>query len=206
MSFITNNKMYFNTIDQFSLARFKTSIMLDFISKMDEIIQEKYNELKNIYPEMTNWFGEKYKNSMIVANKFIMDNNIKVIDNNIEELRYINDRPILLYIEKNTLNLAAMCLMKISKEEEKICFIYVKPQYRKLGICTDILKKTHDILPYNVDPIMTVAEENIKEFPCFPHILAKSGYVFTKIEKNKNNSLSTMFQFKNSLYKVFKSI
>lgn len=214
MPFIAKNGKQFDILDQFSLSQFDRKRLDHFMKKLDSIITGLYKKLKTSYPEMKDWYGENYKKKLYIANANISgrsnNGNVfikhrltgkKMIAN---VFNFLNTRPFMIYVDSsnNELNIASVCLMKNTPNEEKICLLYVDENYRNIGIASDMLRRTHDVLPYSdaVSPFITISEITLRDSPHFAHVLSNAGYMFNKIDNPKNSKDDELyFKFSNDM-------
>ena len=94
----------------------------------------------NYYPCYTDWLNNKFfaglkSSQMQRGYVFALDNNM----------------------------LSGMALLKKDTEEKKICCLFVKPEYRKQGIATNLIKQSIILLQTN-KPLITISEQNLSMF------------------------------------------
>ena len=109
--------------------------------KSQQLLEKLYNVTKELeidYPNHYNWFHEKF---------------CKELDGKAREIIFClnNNVPIGVVFLKN------------SKEEKKICTIYVEKTYRNIGIGTQLLLKSFAFLN-TTKPLITMPEYKVKEF------------------------------------------
>lgn len=109
--------------------------------KSQQLLEKLYNVTKKLeidYPNHYYWFHEKF---------------CKELDGKVREIVFCleNDVPI------------GVALLKNSKEEKKICTIYVEKTYRNIGIGTQLLLKSFAFLN-TTKPLITMPEYKVKEF------------------------------------------
>lgn len=213
-SFIAKNGKRFDVVDQFSLSQFDESRMMYFVNELDGIIDNLYKRLKTSYPEMKDWYGEKYRERLININSRIREFNGQ-IDVNVYKggLRYLNERPILIYIDSESANapcgeIVGICLMKDTPIEEKLCTLWVDPAYRNIGIGSDMIKRSHGILPYkdNALPFITISGTSMQECPYIAHFLTEYGYIFSGIEASEDKPLEYYYRFDRTPSEILSNI
>lgn len=106
-----------------------------------QLLEKLYNltkELEKDYPNHYTWFHQKF---------------CKELDGQIREIIFClnDDIPVGVVFLKNT------------KEEKKICTIYVEENYRNIGIGTKLLLKSFVFLN-TTKPLITMPEYKVKEF------------------------------------------
>ncbi len=107
------------------------------------------------YPDYTNWLNNKFfyelkSGQMQRGYVFALDNKV----------------------------LSGMALLKKDTSEKKICCLFVKPEYRKQGIATNLIKQSIILLQTN-KPLVTISEPNLAMFlPLFKNF----GFRITEIK------------------------
>lgn len=86
-----------------------------------------------------------------------------------------------------------LALLKDSKEEKKICCLFVKEDYRNLGIATKLIEKSFDVLKTD-KPLLTVADKN---FEGFKKLLKENGFTFSYKKKGVYKKNDTELYFNN---------
>jgi len=167
--------------------------MFDFyINQLDAIVQEITLSNHNEYPDMKQWYDSNYSRTLENLNSELYEPNLS---KRIDEIR---SRPFLLYIERRTLSIVGVCLMKNTLREQKISILYVVPNHRNIGIASDILKRASKIL---VDkPVAQLSEQTFKKFPEFAILFSRFGYKFTGRENtyDRVDNDEMYFTFKKS--------
>lgn len=109
--------------------------------KGQQLLEKLYNVTKELeldYPNHYHWFHEKF---------------CKELDGKVREIIFCldNETPIGIIFLKN------------SKDEKKICTIYVEKEYRNIGIGTHLLLKSFTFLN-TTKPLITMPEYKVKDF------------------------------------------
>lgn len=109
--------------------------------KGQQLLEKLYNitkELELDYPNHYHWFHEKF---------------CKELDGEVREIIFCldNETPIGIIFLKN------------SKDEKKICTIYVEKEYRNIGIGTHLLLKSFTFFN-TTKPLITMPEYKVKDF------------------------------------------
>ena len=109
--------------------------------KGQQLLEKLYNVTKGLEPDYPNhyhWFHEKF---------------CKELDGKVREIIFClnNEVPI------------GVVFLKKSKEEKKICTIYVDKEYRNIGIGTHLLLKSFTFLN-TTKPLITMPEYKVKDF------------------------------------------
>lgn len=109
--------------------------------KSQQLLEKLYNVTKRLeldYPNHYHWFHEKF---------------CKELDGKAREIIFcLNDGiPVGIVFLKN------------SKDEKKICTIYVEKAYRNIGIGTQLLLKSFTFLN-TTKPLITMPEYKVKDF------------------------------------------
>lgn len=111
-----------------------------------KVVFEKLCFLRKNYPNFRDWYNNKVVDGILKGEREIL---IKEVDGEI----------------------AAISILKTC-DEKKICSFVVMPSFRKMGIGTELLQKSMEILETR-NPMITVSSENILEFRPF---LDKFGF------------------------------
>lgn len=109
--------------------------------KKQQLLEELYNVTKELeidYPNHYNWFHQKF---------------CKELDGKVREIVFCLDDDIPV----------GVAFLKKSKEEKKICTIYVEKAYRSIGIGTQLLLKSFSFLN-TTKPLITMPEYKVKDF------------------------------------------
>ena len=109
----------------------------------------------NYYPCYTDWLNNKFfyglkSDTMRRGYVFAVDNNV----------------------------LSGIALLKKDAQEKKICCLFVKPEYRKQGIATNLIRQSISLLQID-RPLITISEQNLSLFlPLFRNF----GFEITEIK------------------------
>lgn len=127
------------------------------------------NEISNSYPGHYEWLITTFQNGLMVGERGA----VLAYDNT--RPQHIKDVPISA---QNTFWLSGCSLVKNTKEEKKICCLFVDPSYRHQGIASNLIQQSFGLLKTD-KPLMTVAENNL---PQLLPLIKRFGFELTSVK------------------------
>ena len=97
------------------------------------------------------------------------------------------------------MKLAGCVLLKNTKEEKKICTLFVHPKYRKQGLGRKLLEQT--LLELGEHPLITVADRNIAQL--MP-LLKKKEFHLSAVKKSIYRPENTEYYFNDQKADIIK--
>ena len=135
-------------------------------SKLYNDILALTQPIRQFYPNYEDWF----KNTFISGLK--------------------RKKRLYILAQTETGILAGCILIKNTADEKKICTLFVKPEFRKQGIATALIRETIQLL--GEYPLITVSQENMKQV--FP-LLTRLGFRLSTTRQDLYRPGSTEYFF-----------
>lgn len=152
--------------------------------KDDDLNKELYNDIAELtspanetYPERSKWLFEKFFPG--VAN---------------------GSRKIIIATDKNQ-TLAGVALLKNTKEEKKICCLYIRKDCRGHGLAGSLIQESFKILGTNT-PSLSVTDKNYEQFS---KLLKLHAFKFSYKKKGAYSPNDTEYYFNNEATEILKS-
>ena len=127
----------------------------EFLSLADQI----YNltkHLNNSYPNYKDWFYNKQLKESLSPNRNI------------------------LFVRNKNNQVVGVASLKNTKEEKKLCTLYIKKEYRNQKITTELIKESFEYLE-TTRPLITFSENKLS---MFENIINKYNWELIQIEEN----------------------
>ena len=122
--------------------------------------------INDTYPENTKWFKEKFIPGLAKKERMYI---VARDDNNV---------------------LAGCVLIKKTKEEKKICTLFVNPKFRRQGLGKQLMEQT--LKELGEHPLITVSSRNLSQLS---RLLEQCGFHLSATKKGVYNSEDTEYYF-----------
>lgn len=146
------------------------------LEEFDKIIDEIYimsESLNETYPNYKNWFYEKQVKGCY------------------------NESRNIIFIKNDKNEIVGFASLKKEIDEKKLCTLYVKSDYRKMGNCKYLLEEAFKYLGTS-KPLVTFSKDN---YHLFQRIIEKYNWKLTEKLKNKYQLDKTEYCFNGYLDK-----
>lgn len=86
-------------------------------------------------------------------------------------------------------SVSGLMILKKGEDENKLCQVFVHPEYRKQGICMNLLEEAFNFLGTE-KPVITIGEDRLNEFE---GIINRYSWNCTKIDSSSYNGTEYYF-------------
>lgn len=140
-------------------------------------IAQLTNSINDTYPDLNDWLQKKFFPGL-------KDGSRKIV---------------VAYNDLN--NPMGIALLKDTPEEKKICCLFVREDYRGLGIANNLIKKSFAVLKTN-KPLITVADTHLSQLQ---RLLDKNHFTFSYKKKGAYKESNTENYFNNEATDILKN-